>query len=292
MTGATEKRKLFSVAIKSDAYQKLINSTLGDKAVAQKFVAEISSVVSQNPALQKCEPGSILSAGLLAQTLRLPLASSLGFAYIVPYKDKAQFQVGYKGFVQLAMRSEKIVAIDVKEVHEGEYKGMDEDGEDIVEFAGHKYDDKPVVGYRAYFKTTNGFKKSLYRTVGQIKAHGRRYSRTFGNPDGLWAKNFDMMAKKTVLKEMLSKWAPLSVEMETAVKADQAAIRNDGSYDYVDNPEGNEADVSPTRTTVVNTIAPDPEPKAEPETGEGKGELPFEDVPAAPEEEDAGPKAG
>lgn len=275
-------RRPFSVMIKTDAYQNLINNTLGDKDHARQFVADISSVVSQNKALQGCDAGSILAAGLMAQSLKLPLAPTMGCAYVVPYGDKAQFQMGYKGFIQLAQRSNEIVALDVKEVHEGEYLGTDEDGEDVVKFASHKFDGKPIVGYRAYFKTRNGFKKSIYRTADQVKAHGMRYSKTFSRADGLWQKQFDMMAKKTVLKELLSKWAPLSVEFQKAIQADQAVIGQDGSFEYIDSTDESGKETA----SVVNGLAPE-------EAADDNGELPFdlpgkEEAPSgnAPEDED------
>ena len=227
----------FSVVIKSDVYQKLINDTLGDKEVARKFVAEISTVVSNNPSLQKCDPASILSAGLLAQTLNLSLTPSLGFSYIVPYSDKAQFQIGWKGLVQLAQRSGQFEKLGVREVHKSEYLGMDEDGEDVFKFS-HDYDNEEVVGYRAYFKLLNGFRKALYMTVNEVEAHAKKYSKAYGTgkTTDLWTNSFDSMACKTVLKLLLNRYAPLSVEMEKAIKADQATINNDGTYSYVDNP--------------------------------------------------------
>lgn len=233
----------FSVAIQSDAYKNLINNTLGDKEVARTFVAEISTVVSQNKLLASPEADAktIISAGLLAQSLKMPLAPTLGFCYIVPYKDKtgtinAQFQIGYKGLIQLAQRSGQFERLNVLPVHESEYLGMDEDGEEQFKF-DHKYDDEKVVGYRAFFKLNNGFKKSLYMTVEQLKKHAKRYSRSFGNNKGtdLWSTDFDIMASKTVLKLLLNRYAPLSIEMQKAILADQAVIKDDGTYDYVDN---------------------------------------------------------
>lgn len=234
----------FSVAIQSDAYKNLINSTLGDKEVARTFVAEISTVVSQNKLLASpdADAGTIISAGLLAQSLKMPLAPTLGFCYIVPYKDNkagiinAQFQIGYKGLIQLAQRSGQFERLNVLPVHQSEYLGMDEDGEEQFKF-DHKYDDEKVVGYRAFFKLNNGFKKSLYMTVEQLTKHAKRYSRSFGNNKGtdLWTSDFDIMASKTVLKLLLNRYAPLSIEMQKAILADQAVIKDDGTYDYVDN---------------------------------------------------------
>ena len=260
MANITTTQPKFSVAIKSDAYQKLINDTLGDKEVARRFVAEISTVVSQNPMLQKCEAASILSAGLTAQTLNLPLAPTLGFAYIVPYGNKAQFQAGYKALIQLAQRSGQFERLGVRPVHEGEYIGQDEFGDDLFKFS-HEFDNNKVIGYYAYFKLLNGFKKTLYWTVEECEKHGKKYSKSYNN---LWASSFDTMAQKTVLKLLLNRYAPLSVEMQKAIQADQAVINEDGSYSYVDNPNYvEEKQPQGKKTTVKNTIEIEDE-----ETGE------------------------
>lgn len=235
----------FSVAVRTDAYQKLINETLGDKELARQFVADISTVVSGNYKLQSCEAGSILSAGLVAQSLKLPLTQSLGFAYVIPYGDKAQFQIGYKGLIQLAQRSGQFKSIGARPVHEGEYVGQDKHGEDIFKF-DHKFDLEPIVGYYAYFELLNGFEKSVYWTKEQCEAHAKRYSKSYGNGSDTdnWTKMFDQMALKTVLKQLLSKYAPLSTEMINAVKYDQAVIKEDGTAEYVDNEEDETNDTS------------------------------------------------
>lgn len=231
----------FSVAIKSDGYQKLINDTLGDKNLAREFVANITTVVGNNPMLQNCDAGSILSSGLMASSLKLPLSPTLGFAYIIPYGNKAQFQLGYKGIIQLCQRSGQFETIGVKPVHKGEPQGMDEFGEEIIKFS-HEFDNEEVVGYFAFFKLLNGFKKTLYWTKEQCEAHGHKYSKSYSK---LWGdpQMFDTMAQKTVLKMLISKYAPMSVDMQKASLADQAAINSDGSFDYVDNPE-NEFEVT------------------------------------------------
>jgi len=228
----------FSVAIKSDGYQKLINDTLGDKELARDFIANITTVVSNNSYLQKCDAGTILSAGLMACSLKLPLSPTLGFAYVIPYGDKAQFQMGYKGIIQLCQRSGQFETIGVKPVHEGQVQGQDEFGDEIIKFS-HEFDDKPIVGYYAYFKLLNGFKKTLYWTKEQCEAHGHKYSKSYSK---LWGDEsmFDAMAEKTVLKMLIGKYAPMSVDMQKANLADQAVIKEDGSFDYVDNPSNPE----------------------------------------------------
>lgn len=261
---AKKQTPKFSVAIKSEAYQRLINDTLGDKKVAQTFVAEISTVVAQNPQLQECDAVTILSAGLMAQTLKLPLSPTLGFAYILPFKNmitgisRATFQIGYKGLIQLAQRSGQFERLGVREVHEGEYIGQDEFGDDLFKFS-HEFDNKPVVGYFAYFQLLNGFRKTMYWTVDQCKNHAKKYSRSYGNNKGtdLWSTNFDLMAEKTVLKLLLNRYAPLSVDLQKAFQSDQAVIKEDGTYEYVDNSDNEEYEK--LKTTVNNSIIPEDE---------------------------------
>lgn len=272
----------FSVVVHTDAYQKLINDTLGDPKVAKRFVADISAVVANNPSLAKCEAGSIISAGLMAQSLNFSMSPSIGQAYLVPFKTrdghKAQFQVGYKGFIQLAMRSGQFKKIDCKPVHEGEYQGQDENGDDIVKFANHEFDAKPVVGYRAYFVLLNGFEKSLYMTVEQVKAHATRYSQAYrSETNSPWLTNFDEMAMKTVIKQLISKWAPLSIDFQRAIEADQAVINSDMTPQYVDNePEPEELG----KSTVTNSILPPAD-----DNGEVAPEEPIKD-PSAVDDED------
>lgn len=234
----------FSLAIQTQTMQNLISSTLGDKEIARKFVADISSVVAQNPSIQQCDANSIIVSGLVAQSLNLPLSSSLGFAYIVPfntyskatksYVKMAQFQIGWKGLVQLAIRTGQYKTIGVREIHEGEYKGMNKFGEDEFAFS-HDYDNKPIIGYYAYLETTQGFEKTLYWSIEKIKAHGQKYSKTFEN--GQWNTNFDAMARKTVLKQLISKWGVMSADLNTAVKYDQAVIKDNLEPAYIDNPK-------------------------------------------------------
>lgn len=241
----------FSVAIRSDAYKNLINDTLGDPAVARKFVAEISTVVGNNYSLQECDPRTIVSAGLLAQSLNLPLAPTLGFCYIIPYSGKATFQVGWKGLVQLAIRTKSYEKLGVNVVHDGEYMGRDEFGEPNIKYK-EECSYNPIVGYHAYFKLTNGFVKNIYWTKEMCEEHAKRYSAEYRSKgSGKWKEMFDEMAMKTVLKQLISKWGIMSTELMTVVEADQAVVKENGEYDYIDN----EADPKPERkTTVANEI--------------------------------------
>ena len=191
---------------------------------------------------------SLIYAGIKATALDLPLDQNLGFAYVIPYKCKtgteAQFQMGYKGFIQLAIRTAQFRTINVTEVRDGELQ--DEDmltGEIKLKRAANR-EELPVIGYVAFFALTSGFTKMLYMTIDEVKAHAQRYSQTYASTkdwvkaSSKWTTDFDAMAKKTVLKLLLNRYAPLSVEMKNAVAADQAVIGAEGEpLAYIDAPE-------------------------------------------------------
>ena len=235
----------FNQKITDPRTQNYLSQVLGEKR--SSFVNNLTALVANNKNLQECDPLSVMYAGIKATALDLPLDPNLGFAYVIPYrnnrenKTEAQFQIGYKGFVQLAIRSGQFQTINVAEVKEGEY--LDED---LVtgEIKFKKLPDRdqlPTIGYVAYFRLTNGFEKMSYSSVEQIDAHAKKYSQTYSSSkeyirnNSKWATDFDAMAKKTVLKLLLSKYAPMSVEMQSAVISDQAVIRVNGA-DYMDNP--------------------------------------------------------
>jgi len=211
------------------------------------FISSIVSAVNANSKLQECDPNSIWSAGIVAAGLKLPVNQNLGLAYMVPYKDKnkgmiASFQIGFKGFIQLAIRSGQYKNIGVSEVYADEIKEYNPiSGEFCLnnttewELRKNKNIDD-IVGYYAFFKLNNGFEKSLYMTKQEVTAHGKKYSQSFKKDYGLWVDSFDDMAKKTVLKQLLSKWGILSIEMQKAVESDQKVyITEDG--EYIDNPQ-------------------------------------------------------
>lgn len=239
--------KRFNACIASEQTQNYLQQVLHERK--SSFVNNITALVSNSANLQECVPMSLVYAGLKATALDLPLDPNLGFAYVIPFKNnkkgvtEAQFQIGYKGFIQLAIRSGQFLLINVTDIREGELKG-----EDILtgEMSFSRVPDresKPVVGYAAFFKLTNGFSKTMYMTVGEVKAHAGRYSQTYSSKNeyirkaSKWATDFDAMAKKTVLKLLLSKYAPLSVEMQSAIQNDQAVIDDQGEAQYLDNPE-------------------------------------------------------
>ena len=246
-----------------DEVKNRFQEIMGKKAPG--FISSILSLTNGNAQLQKAEPHSILNAAVVAATLDLPINPNLGFAAIVPYKNTAQFQLQYKGLVQLAMRSGQYKTINVSEVYEGEIKNVNRFTGDY-EF-GERTSDM-VVGYMAYFKLVNGFEKYLYMTVDEIKEHATRYSKTYQRGDGVWKDNFDAMAKKTVLKLLLSKFGILSIEMQRAQTFDQSSIKSDltvtdvddAEIEYVDNASQMEArkalieDVSGEEETNENQV--------------------------------------
>lgn len=220
--------------IQSESVQNKIKELLKDKA--QGFVISLLSTVNSSENLKMCDPASVLTAAMTAASLDLPINQNLGYAYIIPYKGLAQFQVGWKGFVQLAQRSGQFKTINVSDVRTGEIVHHDRLTGDIdFEFATENRDALPIIGYVGYIKLVNGFEKTLYMTTSELSKHGMKYSQTMKKGYGLWKDNFEAMAHKTIIKLMLAKYAPLSVELQRATLADQAVISQDGELEYIDN---------------------------------------------------------
>ena len=228
-----------------------LNSVLAERK--GEFINNLTAVVTNDKKLQACEPLTLMYAALKATALRLPLDPNLGQAYIVPFKNKklrkveAQLQIGWKGFVQLGIRSGQFLKINVTDIREGELKGYDlMTGEVNVQAVADR-NSKPIIGYLAYFKLTNGFTKSLYMSAEEMEQHATRYSQSY-NGDykemSLWYTDKIAMAKKTVLKLLLKRFAPLSIDMEKAVQADQSVLRGDDKLDYVDNSRGQLAEMA------------------------------------------------
>lgn len=239
--------KRFNACISNEATQQYLQQVLREKR--SSFTNNIIALVSNNASLQECQPMSLIYAGIKATALDLPLDPNLGFAYIIPYKNTkkgvtdAQFQIGYKGFIQLAIRSGQFLVINVTDIREGELVSENLLTGEMVFIRAIDREKKPIVGYAAYFRLTNGFAKTLYMTVGEVKEHAGRYSQTYSSKydyirnSSKWTTDFEAMAKKTVLKLLLSKYAPLSIEMQTAIQNDQAVIDDQGEAQYLDNPE-------------------------------------------------------
>lgn len=222
--------------LSQDNVKARFQEVLKDKAAG--FTANLAVMVNNNSQLAKCEPMSIISAAVVSASLDLPLDPNLGFAAIVPYGTKAQFQMMYKGFVQLAMRSGQYKTIGASPIYEGQLISENPlSGEYDFDFSVKS--DK-VIGYAAFFRLLNGFEKTVYWDNDKIKAHGLKFSKSFAKGYGLWVDDFDSMAIKTVLKLLLSKWGVLSIEMQKAVKLDQSVVNSDESIediDYVDAPK-------------------------------------------------------
>lgn len=194
------------------------------------FKTSLLNVVNSNSLFEKVNPLSIIQSALVATTLDLPINSNLGYAYIIPYGVNAQFQLGYKGLIQLAQRTGQYQTISASEVKEGQIVSFDPlKG---IEFDWTKTDGE-VIGYVAYFKLVNGFEKYHYMNIKELEAHGAKYSKTYRN--GPWKTEFDAMAKKTVLKQLISKFGIMSVEMQDAVVKDQQIIDKEGNGEYADN---------------------------------------------------------
>jgi len=230
--------------VNAEYTKKRFAEVMGEKSAA--FLASIMNATRTNPALQDADPKSVLSSAMVAATLDLPIDGSLGFAAIVPYRNKgkavAQFQIMTKGFVQLALRSGQYKAINVGPVYADEYHGTnpitgDVDIRPVVGGIRDDFDESKAVGYVCYFRLMNGYECTRFWTVEQIRAHGKKYSKSYGNEYGLWATNFPAMAAKTVLKNTLSKWGILSTTMQMALRTDQAviaSIESDPEVDYAD----------------------------------------------------------
>lgn len=216
----------------NDNVKARFKEILGKKAPG--FISSIVAVANSNSLLQKAEPQSIMNAAVIAATLDLPINPNLGFAYIIPYGSQASFQVGYKGMIQLAMRSGQYKTINVTEVYEGEIKSENRfTGEYTF---GEKASDK-IVGYMAYFSLINGFEKYMYMSREECERHGKKFSQTYKRGGGLWATDFDSMSKKTVLKMLISKYGILSIDMQRAQTFDQAVIKDDLTEKDIDEAE-------------------------------------------------------
>lgn len=248
-----------------DAVKKQINSVVGGKN-GTRFISSIISAVQTTPALQECTNPSILSAALLGEALNLSPSPQLGQFYMVPFDNKkkgckeAQFQLGYKGYVQLAIRSGYYKRLNVLAVKEGElirYDPLNEEIEvDLIEDDIIR-EETPTAGYYAMFEYENGFKKTMYWSKRKMMAHAEKYSQAFKRNGGakslelleqgkisekemwkyssFWFKDFDGMALKTMLRQLISKWGIMSIELQTALDNDMAVIHEDGSAEYVEN---------------------------------------------------------
>ncbi|MGN7167932.1 recombinase RecT [Paenibacillus cellulositrophicus] len=241
--------------LNSPAIKKRFDELL-DKRSAQ-YMTSIVNLYNSDAMLQKAEPMSVISSCIVAATLDLPVDKNLGYAWIVPYSGKAQFQLGYKGYIQLALRTGQYKAINVIEVCEGELVKWNPLTEALeLDFEKRKSD--AVMGYAGYFELINGFRKSVYWTREQIESHRKKFSKSdFG-----WKKDYDAMAKKTVIRNMLSKWGILSIEMQDAYSKEIEAVP----------PLNNENEEDPP----IDLTPEDYRVGDEPQDGKEQGEMNFE----------------
>lgn len=222
----------------SDIMKNRFSEILGSKAPG--FISSIINVVNNNSYLQKADSNTVIMAAAVAATLDLPIDPNLGFSAIVPYGNKAQFQIMYKGLIQLAMRSGQYQTIGASPIFEGQLKSENPlTSEYVFDFTIQP--SKTAIGYAAYFKLTNGFEKTVYWPIEKIDKHGKRFSQTYKSGKGIWKEDFEAMAIKTVLKNLLSKWGILSIEMQNAVKYDQSVVNdlNNDNFEYIDNDKEN-----------------------------------------------------
>ena len=244
---AKSQRLGLTAYLTQDAVKDQINSIVGGKD-GTRFVTAIVSAVNANPALQECTNPSILSAALLGHSLKLSPSPQLGQYYMVPFNDNkngakvAQFQLGYKGYIQLALRSGQYKKLNVLAIKEGELIRFDPLNEEIEvnlienEVAREK---APTIGYYAMFEYTNGFRKAMYWSREKMESHAEKYSQGYKAKKGFtfWEKDFDAMAYKTMLRQLISKWGVMSIEMQSALDSDMAVINEDGTKTYVENDD-------------------------------------------------------
>lgn len=241
--------------LNSEAIQKKFSDMLGKKSAG--FLTSVMSVAQNNALLAKAEPNSVVLAAGQAAALDLPINPNLGYAAIVPYNDKksgkclAQFQIMRDGWVELAMRTGQVVAIANEVVYEGELVSQNRFTDTYVFDESKRKSDK-IIGYMAYIRLANNFEKTVYWTVEQCKAHGARYSKSFGQDSSLWKTDFSAMSLKTVLKFLIKKYCPKSIDMLNAVVNDQGVYDGDLSNIGESAPINNTNDISTEKTEVTD----------------------------------------
>lgn len=277
LVSASEKPKTFSVYMASNAVKNKINQMMSGKD-GSKFITSIVSLVANNPEIARCEHSTILAAALLGESLKLSPSPQLGQFYIVPFKDNdkdgnlkrmvAQFQLGYKGYIQLAIRSGYYKKLNVLDIKRGElihYDPLEETIEVKLIDDEEEREKAETIGYYAMFEYQNGFRKTLYWSKSKMEAHAKKYSQAYrrdlnkNTKYSFWSKDFDGMGFKTMIRQLISKWGIMSVEMQTAFTNDMAIISENGEPDFVDNKEEIiEGEVSTMPEEEIETETPDP----------------------------------
>jgi len=237
----------FTSFMTSSIVQKTVNDIIGDEKRGARFISSIISAVNANPTLKECDNASILSSALLGESLNLSPSPQLGNYYLVPFdlKDRgkvAQFQLGYKGYIQLAIRSGQYKKLNVLAIKEGElikYDPLNEEIEVNLIDDEEKREKAKTIGYYAMFEYNNGFKKTMYWSKVKMEKHALQYSKGYQAKKGytFWEKDFDAMAYKTMLRQLISKWGIMSIDMQNALESDMTYIKEDGTKEYVDNAD-------------------------------------------------------
>lgn len=253
-TQVVQKQQSVGELMRSPGVMAKIQDVLGSEKVAAGFISSVISIANGNKELRKADPMTVVGAAMVAATLQLPVVPTIGLAYIVPYKGQAQFQIGYKGLIELAERSGQFKNIIDEVVYEGQLIRRNKFTGEYVFDEDAKTSNK-VIGYMARFDLINGFSKTIYWSKAEIEAHALRFSQAYKNGWNCpWKSDFDAMARKTVLKALFSKYAPKSIQMQSAIAFDQATVKttsdiatgsepiNIDAFDieYIDNPEGGE----------------------------------------------------
>lgn len=278
LTKGTAQKLGLAAYLKQDAVRDQINSIVGGKN-GTRFISSIISATNANTQLQECTNKSILSAALLGEALNLSPSPQLGQFYMVPYNDKeqgkvAQFQIGYKGYIQLAIRSGQYKKLNVLAIKEGELIKFDPLNEEIqvnLIQDEEERENAKTIGYYAMFEYTNGFRKAIYWSKRKMEKHAETYSKGYAAKKGytFWEKDFDAMAYKTLLRHLISRWGVMSIEMANAIDSDMAVINEDGTKNYVDieDPIENavneiKAPEAPAKKTATKDAAPEGDPAA------------------------------
>ena len=263
---AEVKQQNIASFLATDSIQENVKKIVGEKD-AQRFISSVVSAVQTNPTLAECTNKSILNAALLGQSLNLPQSPQLGMFYLIPYDNKksgvkeAQFQISYKGLIQLAIRSGQYKKLHVTDIREGElkdYNPIEDEYTFTPETNMTKRVGLKVIGYYASFELVNGYKKSIYWSREQMEEHAKRYSVSYRKGwDSIWKSDFDKMAYKTLIKQLLSKYGVMSVEMDKAVANDQAVLEEEDNPMYVDNVDIPEKGVNPFEEGGVVDVEPE-----------------------------------
>ncbi len=250
-TNAVQQHRSVGELMRSPGVMAKIKDVLGSEKVAAGFVSSVVSIANGSKELRKADPMTVVGAAMVAATLQLPVVPTIGLAYIVPYKGAAQFQIGYKGLIELAERSGQFRNIIDEVVYEGQLVRKNRfTGEYVFDEDGRKSD--KVIGYMARFDLINGFSKTIFWTIAEVQAHANKFSQAYRSGYNCpWKSDFDAMARKTVLKALFSKYAPKSIQMQNAIAYDQAAVKANEDItsgaepinidafevEYIDNPD-------------------------------------------------------